>query len=362
MAAAPVLDLTGRRRALNVEIEASPAYELIISLFGWTSPECRPLLEVGSRWFDDRRKEASPELRSLLDVFADTGKVLEGLVGMLHETSVVHDVGSLFNLLEKSEPDELWATLVGVHERSHGAAVLGADQIRSAAHDPAARRRVGAVLAADDDCGGPGMARIAAAEPADVQRQLIRLLRLWHDEVLADHLASAAPVLERDARAKRALAATLPPERLIEAATDGVSYSAEPGITHILLIPHVLMRPWVLISEYERTKIFAYPVAAESLAAALDEPPPRLVALCKALAEEQRLRIIRRLADGPASLQQIADHLGVAKSTAHHHLVALRAAGLTRVTLGTDKEYSLRSDPVADLTDLLNAYLGRSRR
>ena len=362
MAAAPVLDLTGRRRALGVEIEASPAYELILSLFGWTSPECRPLLEVGPTWFDNRRKAASRQLRSLLDVFADTGEVLERLVGMLHETSTAHDVSSLFDLLENSEPDELWATLVGVHERNHGAGVIGSDQIRSAAHDPTARRRLGEVLATDDDCGGPGMARIAAAEPPEVKRQLIDLLRLWHDEVLADHLASAAPVLERDARTKRALAATLSPERLVEAATDGVNYSAEPGITNVLLIPHVLMRPWVLISEYERTKIFAYPVAAESMAAALDDPPPRLVALCKALGEEQRLRIIRRLSDGPASLQQIADHLGLAKSTAHHHLVALRAAGLTRVTLGADKEYSLRGDPVVEVADLLKEYLGRTRR
>ena len=74
------------------------------------------------------------------------------------------------------------------------------------------------------------------------------------------------------------------------------------------------------------------------------------------------MRIIRRLSDGPASLQQIADHLGLAKSTAHHHLVALRAAGLTRVTLGADKEYSLRGDPVVEVADLLKEYLGRTRR
>jgi DNA-binding transcriptional ArsR family regulator len=152
------------------------------------------------------------------------------------------------------------------------------------------------------------------------------------------------------------------PERLIEAATDGVSYVPEPGIARVLLIPHLAMRPWVLISEYDRTKILAYPVAAGSLAASRDDPPARLVALCKALAEEQRLRLLRRLAEGPMSLQQIADHLGLAKSTAHHHLVGLRAAGLVRVQLGADKEYSLRADAVTDVTDLLRAYLGRSDR
>jgi DNA-binding transcriptional ArsR family regulator len=361
MAAAPVLDLTTRRRAFTVEIDASPAYELIVSLFGWTSPGCRSILEIGPDWFDERRKEASPELGTLLDVFADTGKMLEGLVGMLHQASPVHDVGALFALLEAADPEELWATLAGAYEHGHRV-LVGPDQIRAAAGDPAARRRLGAILASDIDCGGPGMARIATTEPAEVKRQVIELLRRWHDEVLAGHLGTAAPVLERDARAKRALATTLPPERLVEAATDGVSYIAEPGISRVVLIPHVAMRPWVLISEYDRTKIFAYPVAAESLAAALDDPPLRLVALCKALAEEQRLRIIRRLGEGPMSLQQIADHLGLAKSTAHHHVVMLRAAGLVRVELGADKEYSLRADPVSDVSALLQAYIGGSRR
>jgi DNA-binding transcriptional ArsR family regulator len=358
MSAPPVLDLTARRRGLAVDIDVSPAYELIVSLFGWSSADTRSILDVGATWFDERRKQASPRLGELLDAFADTGKLLEDLAGMLHQASTVRDVPSLFTLLEGADPKELWATLLGSHQHGHDSAV-SPDQINSAAADPAARRRLAGIIASDEECGGPGMARVASADPGEVKAQVIELLRLWHDEILADHLSTAAPILERDARAKQVLGATTSPSRLIETATSGVSYVAEPGITRVLLIPHLVMRPWVLISEYDRTKIFMYPVAAENLTATPDDPPPRLLALGKALGEEQRLRIIRRLADGPLSLQQITDHLGLAKSTAHHHLVVLRAAGLVRVELGgTDKEYSLRDDPVSDLAAVLQAYLG----
>ncbi|HEV3123771.1 MAG TPA: metalloregulator ArsR/SmtB family transcription factor [Candidatus Dormibacteraeota bacterium] len=361
MSAAPVLDLTARRRALAVDIDVSPAYELIVSLFGWSSPDSRSILEIGPGWFDERRKLASPELGALLDGFADTGKLLVDLVGKLHQAATVRDVSSLLALLEGLDPEELWSTLLGGHQSGRDSAV-GPDQIRTAAGDAAARRQLAAIIGADEECGGAGLARVARMEPDEVKARVIELLRRWHDEILSEHLATAAPILERDARAKQTLAAAMTPGRLIETATNGVSYEPEPGIARVLLIPHMVMRPWVVISEYDRTKIFVYPVAAESMAVAPEDPPLRLVALGKALGEEQRLRIIHRLAAGPLSLQQIADHLGLAKSTAHHHMVILRAAGLVRVELGGDKEYSLRDDPATHVAEVLQAYLGGTPR
>jgi DNA-binding transcriptional ArsR family regulator len=118
------------------------------------------------------------------------------------------------------------------------------------------------------------------------------------------------------------------------------------------------MRPWVLIGEHGDTKIFMVAVAEESLSIDLDTPPARLLSVVKALGEEQRLRMLRRLAaGGPASLQQLADHIGVAKSTAHHHLVQLRAAGLAVVELGEDKEYRVREGLAGDVAHLLDTYL-----
>ncbi len=176
--------------------------------------------------------------------------------------------------------------------------------------------------------------------------------------LLEDHLAAVMPVLRHDAQARAERVRGLSLEDAVEAGTDGIHYALEPGIRRVLLVPHAAMRPWVLISEHADTKIFMVAVSSASLTADRDTPPPRLLQVVKALAEEQRLRILRRLvAEGPTSLQQIADHIGVAKSTAHHHLVQLRAAGLVVVDLGADREYHIRDGVGDDVRQLLDTYL-----
>jgi DNA-binding transcriptional ArsR family regulator len=50
-----------------------------------------------------------------------------------------------------------------------------------------------------------------------------------------------------------------------------------------------------------------------------------------ALADPTRWRILGRLLDGPASIQELARSLGAAKGTVGHHVRVLEAAGLIRV-------------------------------
>jgi DNA-binding transcriptional ArsR family regulator len=59
--------------------------------------------------------------------------------------------------------------------------------------------------------------------------------------------------------------------------------------------------------------------------AALEE---RALLVGRALADEGRVRMLRRLAAGDATLAELAETAEVARSTAHHHLSHLRAAGL----------------------------------
>jgi hypothetical protein len=54
-----------------------------------------------------------------------------------------------------------------------------------------------------------------------------------------------------------------------------------------------------------------------------EAPPPALLKLFKALSDEGRLRLLRRLSAGPISLTEAAGELDVAKATAHHHLAIL---------------------------------------
>ena len=101
------------------------------------------------------------------------------------------------------------------------------------------------------------------------------------------------------------------------------------------------MRPWVILWEHKGTKIFCYPIAA---AAEEGASPAEVARVYKALGDEGRLRLLRRLSDGPLTLSEAAAELGVAKSTAHHHLAILRQAGFVAIRDEDENVYSLRRD------------------
>jgi DNA-binding transcriptional ArsR family regulator len=149
-------------------------------------------------------------------------------------------------------------------------------------------------------------------------------------------------------------------EQLIEAAT-GWEYVPEPGIHRAVLIPSYVLRPWSTSGERADTRIFCYPVADESMTAESDTPPVRLVRLVKALADERRLRVVRRLAAGSYTLQEIADEFGVAKTTMQHHLTALRQAGLVRMRM-SDYRYSVRREVLDSLAELLFEYVNKTAK
>jgi DNA-binding transcriptional ArsR family regulator len=181
-------------------------------------------------------------------------------------------------------------------------------------------------------------------------------VRGWYQEVFREAEATTLPILERDAEAKRDLARTMTPEALIEAAS-GIQYSSDPSIRQVYLIPQFAMRPWVLLCEHDEIRLFCYPVADESLGAEAGAPPGRLVRLHKALGDEKRLRMLKALATSSGTLQELADRFGLPKSTAHHHLAILRAAGLVRVTSDYERRYSVRREVLPDASRLVEVYL-----
>lgn len=71
-----------------------------------------------------------------------------------------------------------------------------------------------------------------------------------------------------------------------------------------------------------------------------------------------RLLLLRELAAGDRRLTELAQALGLSKSTLHGHLAVLRSAGLIRLSLGAEKDYGLRPG-LPDLNRILADYLGR---
>jgi ArsR family transcriptional regulator len=79
----------------------------------------------------------------------------------------------------------------------------------------------------------------------------------------------------------------------------------------------------------------------------------------KALADVNRLRIVRRLAGGPATVRELVDHVGLSQPLVSWHLGRLRAAGLilTRRT-GRETVCTLRSESFDENVVRQRALLG----
>jgi DNA-binding transcriptional ArsR family regulator len=104
------------------------------------------------------------------------------------------------------------------------------------------------------------------------------------------------------------------------------------------------------------------PVRIRSTIASLVDQPDDLREIRvfhKALADVNRLRIVRRLADGPASVGELIDHVGLSQPLVSHHLRRLREAGLVvSRRAGRETICSLRPEAFGEVAERERAILG----
>ncbi len=84
-----------------------------------------------------------------------------------------------------------------------------------------------------------------------------------------------------------------------------------------------------------------------------------LRAFHKALADVNRLRIVRRLADGEASVAELIAHVGLSQPLVSHHLKRLRVAGLVEThRVGRETICRLRPEAFDEVAERQRAILG----
>lgn len=355
-----VLNLSERSPELVVTVESSLAAELLNSICAIGAVSDYPTFELGAEWFEARRAAIPPDLMATIELLTvAVGTRMWGhLLGLVHETPVPRDVPAFLAQIAATSVEELRRYLLDYYGEF--------DPVRretarlASAGDRAALDEVLRVFFPDEGHREAVRARFFPDENPEVLRSvLLDTLKRWESVIFSDLEMELLPILDRDAKAKRVVQRTSTPERLIDVALNGIEYTPEPGIREVVLIPSYIWRPWVVLSDYRDLKIIVYPVADDSLSTSGDEPPARLIKLYKALGDERRLRTLKKLSGGDNSLQELADHLGLAKSTMHHHLAILRGAGLVRLRVRNsgDMQYSLRRDPIPDVAELLRGYL-----
>jgi DNA-binding transcriptional ArsR family regulator len=233
------------------------------------------------------------------------------------------------------DPDAVAGWLAGEDPRRLRRAVVGADvpawrQVvpgdlldAAAAGEPDAVTRL---LADDRHYGGRAAVALAVLgplEPAETQRRLVAAfdhVRGALSDRLADELLAAqrAFVLER--------VVSEDPLSVLDQLAGGFAWQPEEGIRRLVVVPQLAAAPRLLLTQHRDARVVGVPVPTgrSSLAG--------LGAAFAAVGDEQRLRILQLLSHEELGVSEVARRLGIAKSTAHHHLAMLRQAGLIRLT------------------------------
>jgi DNA-binding transcriptional ArsR family regulator len=348
-----IRDRSGTAPELPAILEWGSAYEALLGLSMFTGDERQESYEVGRNWFRRARRLASRRLRDqLATLMGSAGPRWFLLLGLAHESSTPRDVDALLHKASSMAAEDLFAALLGGQFRSlrggPGRAALerGLQGDLAAAPEIAARSHPGEEQA---------VRRLIALGPPKARRLILEVLDRWRKEVQPE--TEGARILQADLAARKREAKRITTSELVQAVTDGLSYEGEPGIDRVLLVPSLVTRPWITITEWGGAKIFCYRADPrfEAHADARGDPDPVLI--YRALGDDTRLRLLRELAGGDRRLTELAATLHLSKSTLHQHLGLLRAAGLVHVSIGVDKRYGLRPGR-PDLNALLAGWLG----
>jgi DNA-binding transcriptional ArsR family regulator len=338
---------------LPVEIEASPVYELLMSLLVYSRPEDAETFDAGPSWFEAARRQASPALLTLLAELEPASWLWLHLVGVAYKMPGAKRPSHFLTQLREFDPDLLAFHLLGGSTSTRQVTPALVRQAQSGAQ--AARARIAGLLFADDADNRAAVTRLLAFPSSRLKALVVDLLERWYAEVFRHSEREVAPILASEARAKRVVGKTSP-QRLVRFVTRGIDYQAEPRIRRILLIPSVIVRPWVLVTTVGSTRVFCYPVEDDT-SAHPDDPPSRLVRVHRALAHEDRLRILRHLGRGAMTADALSRELGQPVSRVQAHLVLLRAARLVDLRFSGSQVSSIRPNVVPTVYRMLRAYL-----
>jgi DNA-binding transcriptional ArsR family regulator len=352
-----------RGGAVQVIVDWGSAYELLLGLSVFSDIEPETSYAVGETWFDEVRVKAPKALRDDIQRLAVGSEHLFGYLIGLVPSLPEPTVAALLEHVEQLDPIELRLWLLGYHLVAYREGVPH-ELIESAARgNKRAAAQLKEAYGGERDVGAQRAREVeyVLSIPArEMKALLLRVLRGWNEVVFEPIADQILPLLQRSAESLRALAGTVSLERLVELTSPGISYAPEPGIKKLLLVPGFASRPWLVMTESDDTKIFCYGIDDET-AKGLDAPPDPMVKVYRALSDPSRLRLMKRLSQGRASLQELVDYLGLAKSTVHAHVLVLRTSGLIEVRL-SDKTYTLRREAAEEAHRLLKGFLGEEVR
>jgi DNA-binding transcriptional ArsR family regulator len=342
---------------ISLHVNAKPAYELLLTLVAYVTPGRVDSYAAGAEWFaevDERLDE--PTRDAVHRLFAGCEHLPIRLLDVARRLPAPGNAEALIEEVAALDPRTVRLTLIGYHAKRSRQRVAPAVILAAAEGDAAAGLSVVENVAEGPECER-ALAGVLAMNDREAADLLVSLLRAWNERVFAPHLAHVGPLLEREADRLRGRSRELTTEEFLSEAANGADVVPAPDIEEIEVFPTWVLRPWDVFWEQDETMLLGVGIPDREPSDDPDAPPERLVRLARALGDERRLRILRRLLAETYTLQELAEHFETPKTTLLHHLVILRSAGIVRVGPGPQGRYSLRPGVARELYRLLDDYL-----
>ncbi|WP_216830940.1 ArsR/SmtB family transcription factor [Alkalihalobacterium elongatum] len=190
--------------------------------------------------------------------------------------------------------------------------------------------------------------------PPDV-KDIIPLLKEWYDTYFTTVDQQILTNLRASVNKAEELLNVMEAHQVVEKMTNGI-IPPKDSSREVILIPQYHYTPTVLHEKTIDQYIYFYPVDAKPVVEG--SPSIELMRKIRALSDENRLKILKYLAQGDRTFSDIQKFIGLAKSTAHHHLIVLRSAGLLSLVIFENQQaqYRFRQEGYKGIEQLLNEF------
>lgn len=299
----------------KIEIDYAPAYELVISLNAYLQKKYHKNMDLGKEWMASVEKQLTPEFRKELSFLT------------LDYTDLLFIL--VYHCPGERTPEQFlrWLKSLSLEELS----------------------RI--------------LSSYVKKIPIDMKISLhnyIAALGRWNEQYFSKLNPMILCGLAEDAEHKKAAASRLTSEKLFEEATRGMRISKAAPDSVVRLIPQYHLSP--MNSTYYFGNLYICFYACSLLSEKAEEPPISLRRLTHCIADETRLKLLRLISLQPRTFTELVELTGISKSTIHHHLIALRGAGLVYLDMvDRNSSYSLRKEGIRELCVLLEQYLNAGK-
>lgn len=343
-----VLNLTSRKKeTYDVQIKYSLLFECALGIAAITHKRLIDTLEKSQSEWEEIRQSLSAEMIEQLH-FVEKHNTWKALLQLLYQEDFTNLPEFIQYVTTLSEEDLKYICIPFVGYTYQEKRRKAANGEMKAVQDLKELTSNNPFLPAYIDF-------ICKADIKMLKEHFIAVMTGWYEAIIEPEAEKLSLILKQDYETKCKMNEKMKAEEFVEWATGGVTYSPEPSVHHVLLIPQYTYRPWNIEADIEDTKIFHYPIANESIHPEDPyQPSYFLVHKHKALGDEARLRIVKLLFEKDRTLQEITEQLNLGKSTIHHHLKILRSAKLVDIQ---DAKYILKKKALEAISKELEFYL-----